>query len=252
VDKNKIELHSPTKILRKYTFLFAKVLRDLRISPDALIAGRLLIFGLGSAYLFYIGTYVSNMLAVLFLFTNFFLGLIGEDLARNFNLKTKLSEFLDANSHYFINSIIIISITIYMFQVEHPLRFIGLFAFFGHSFSVKIFTFLKSTFLISVISENAKMEKFFLQNKPDLISMLLKELMIPKNFVFFLFSSIRYHLILGALLGIMPIMILLYAIMINFQWLTLVVALIYYYKFYNTEKRIIFFKALKALEVKDK
>lgn len=227
-----------TRRLRYLSLNVAKICNKLRISPNFLTITRFFILGCGAAILLFLGGYFYNLLALIFLLTNFFFDLVDGDLARNFGKKTKLGSFLDEYLDTIVINLVLLGITMNLFSSDNPLKYLSLIAISGQALSAKVADIYKEKFGISCVTLHPK---FAIQRKKiDKTSVVLIELLSPRHIYFSIFSTVRYYLILGILFNILPLTISVYAIAINLRWITLFIALCLYYSANLGKKKYIF------------
>jgi len=234
--------------LRSLSTGVAEILNAFGISPNVVTISRFFIFVFPALICFFIGGYFYNFLALFLILVSSFFDLVDGDLARNFNKKTKMGKILDKYLDMISINLILVAIAANLFSSENPLRYFSLFAISGQALSSEISKFYEDKFGISCSKTlSANSELMLNKNRVDSASNILIELLSPSHIFSLLFSTIKYHLIIGILLGILPVMMVFYSIAINFRWITLFIALCVYYST-TSEKKKYLFKTLESIE----
>ena len=246
-EKRKNDRDPAIGMLRNLTARVAEIFNAMGISPNAVTISRFFIFVCPAVICFFIGGYFYNFLGLFLILVSAFFDLVDGDLARNFNKKTKLGEILDKYFDIISINLILAAITLNLFLSENPLRYFSLFAIVGQVLSVEVSKFYEDNFGITCGKiRSSDIELMVNKNRVNLASNILIELLSPSHIFFLLFSTMKYYLIAGILFGILPITIALYAIAINFRWITLFIVLWRYYST-PTDKKKYLFKTLETI-----
>jgi phosphatidylglycerophosphate synthase len=236
IQKTKKNTHSKVSLfLRKYSVIRAHYFIKRWIEPHQIVLGRTVIFWWLSLYFFYQDLYIYHVAWLLTVFLNSFFDMIDGDMARNYNKKTDLWKFLDEwLDGVFLNSLILLFLLKFFlawFQAIYIVWWI--IALFGIIWSTKMTLYIELYFWINCISWHQQVEIDKKNNTWDFISIFLYELITPKYFFLSLFSNFRYYLLIWMLCQQMPLALLIYWIAINIRWISLFIALSYFYKWTN-------------------
>lgn len=237
-----------TILLRKLSVYSASFLNKMSINPNQVTIFRFIFFGVGGAYCFYIGTHVFNIIGVAALLLNYYFDLVDGDLARNYNKKSKLGKFLEELLDPILLCIVIFSIALNLFTNDNIYKYFGLVCLFGQIFSFKMSQYFQYNYNINCVEGSDLLESNLKGKRLDAFSFFIQELVTPKNLLISLFCNFRYYLITGALLGIMPLTISLYAVAINIRWIVLSVFLIILNSNFNIKEKIILINELENIE----
>lgn len=246
--KRKIDRDPTIGMLRKLSGAVAEKFNTVGISPNTVTISRFFIFLCPAVICLSIGGYFYNLLGLFLILVSAFFDLVDGDIARNFNKKTKFGETLDKYLDIVSINLILLAIAINLFSSENPLRYFSLLAIIGQALSVEISKLYADNFGISCVKpRSSDIELMVNKNRVDPASNILIELLSPSHIFSLLFSTVKYYLVVGILFGILPIMITLYSIAVNFRWIILFIAL---WKYYSTpsEKKEYLFKTFEIIE----
>lgn len=230
---------------RKLADIGVNVLKNTKITPNQITITRAIIFVPLIIYFFSRGTHLGNILAFFLSGLNMVCDLLDGNLARAKLLTSKTGAWLDHNLDKITLYLIFIGIIWGSYKsTQNDIFFaVGIFVLFLHSMLINICNDYDAMFGEDLFFNLSLKEDVCRNKKSTLFDKVLVNIFIIHSFWTYLFLAVRYQLIIGAILNIMPYMIIYWSVIFFGRWVFL--SLIYLSLLKKEKSQCVFINELK-------
>ncbi len=187
---------------------FLNLFDKLGVTPNQISLINFFVNNLLAVFFFSRGTYLGNLLGLFFCGLSAIFDYIDGAIAQTKQMQTKLGGWLDPMLDFVWQNMLICAI-IYGVILTKGVTFwlpVGLLTIVGVVISNRMgYQFIKSFGLDAFYKGAPDFVKFLEANKLHLIEIIVINIIIPTKFIFILFFTLRYLIVLGAVFNIMPL-----------------------------------------------
>jgi len=239
-------------LMRKVANFIAKILKNTRITPNAITVLNFLIFTPLIIYFLIRGTHIGILIALFLIFVRAIFDLVDGSLAKMKSLQSKFGAWLDSSLDEVFQNLIFLAVIIGVVNSTGNWQWFlpGLVVLFGQNMANSICARYSHVFGFDDYSGSEKFNNKFLElNKISRLDSFLKNIIVPVNPFYIFFFTCRYLLVLGILFNRLDIFLIAFAITINVRWL--VMYFLYLRYLYNTKSKLYTIKFLNEIEKKE-
>lgn len=199
------------------------------ITPNQVTLGNFLIFAPLVSYLLITGGYRNNILALIALGVSSFLDLMDGEMVRQGKPSSKLGIWYELSLDPLIQGVVIFSIALnVLLNVEANWKYLALLPLFGQGFANYFGLMLNNKFNIDPITEHQPL-KDAVANSPSVVDVVLGNMLVSTHWLFVLLFTLRFHIIVGIILNVLPFTFLLFGVFITIRLLVMYIVLCLHY-----------------------
>lgn len=247
--KTRVDADITLLFLKKYSDKVVRLLGNTPVTPVHISVVSFVLFAPLVAYLFFIGGYVNNMLALIILVVHSFLDLMDGELARYKNLSSRLGIWLELSLDPLIQTLVILSISLNIL-IHYPsdFKYLVFLVILGQSYANILGTMLWAKFKLDPFVGNKAFTD--IAKSTHLLDFFLKNIIVPTHPIFGLFFTMRFLLIIGIITDRVPLAFFTFGIFITIRATVIFFVLSYYYAGSMKIQKYKVFQYLKHSEIK--
>ena len=225
---------------------FVTVLSKSTITPNQITFLNFIIFTPILAYLFFLGGFWNNMLALFIIVINTFFDVLDGGVARKKNMQSKLGEWMENGFDPLTQMIILFSITLHILiqYSGENWKYLALLPLLGQSMANMLGQKLNSEFGLDFAAGNEQLYKLFTYRK-SFADNFLKNMLIPSNLIYSVFFTAKYYLLIGIFFNILHVTYIIFGFFILLRLLFLYLIFSLYYSNLKLENKYATFKFLR-------
>lgn len=220
----------PTLIIqRKLTAPVVTFLANTPITANQITICNFLIFATLSAYFFFKGGFVNNLLGLANIVIYSYFDLVDGGLARQKNIQSSFGHWLDMSLDSMFQTIIMFIITLnILIGGTETWRLMALLPLLGQGIANVLGIRLTLNFGVDAFIGNVTLDKLF-QKKRSFIDHFIKNMVAPTDIFFLSLFTLRFYMLVGIFLNILPYTFILFGIAIIIRALSMYLILSFHY-----------------------
>lgn len=216
-------------VLKKLALPFISFLTKTPITPNQVTILNFTIFVPLASYLFFRGGVVNNLIGLGLIVGYSFFDLIDGELARQKNMQSASGHWFDISLDTILQTMIMFSIALNILMSGNEMwRLMALLPLFGQSIANVLGMRLTLNFGVDPFAGNIRLDDLF-KKKQLVVDVLMKNMIVPTNFFFLTFFTLRFYMIVGIIFNILPFTFVLFGAFILFRSICIYLILTLHY-----------------------
>ena len=227
--KTRVDTDVTLLYMKHYSDKVVKWLVKTPITPNQITIGSFLVFAPSVSYLLLVGGYRNNLIALGLLFLHSFLDLMDGEMVRQGKKSSRLGIWFESSLDPLLQMLVILSIVLHvLLNFSQPWRYLVFFAISGQWLANSLGVRLSYKFKIDPLTGNHEFNNA-LGDSGLAIDRVLKNIIVPSTFIYMLLFTLRFHMIIGILLNILPYTFTIFGFFISFRALVVYLVLTLHY-----------------------
>lgn len=202
--KTRVDTDVTLVFLKRFSDPVVSWLVKTPVTPNQVTLGSFLIFAPLTAYLLFKGGYLYNFLALGVLFLHSFLDLMDGEMVRQGKPSSKLGIWFEFSLDPLMQQIVIYSIALHTLVVlPMGLNLLALLPLFGQGWANSLGLLLSVKFKIDPLTGQKEFNDLVGGSKYYL-DFVLKNIIVPSHWLFVMLFTLRFYLVVGIFLNILP------------------------------------------------
>ena len=230
IKKTRVDSDMTLVWLKKLADIVVNVLLKTPVTPNQVTLANFLIFAPLASYLLFVGDYVHNLLALFVLIISSFIDLVDGELARQSKRVSKLGAWYESSLDPLTQSMVIFSIALHiLFYIPADWKYLALLPLFSQGFANYLGITFSNLFKIDPLTGNPELNESANRSHSG-IDFLLRNIIVPTHWLFILLFTLRFHMIIGILLNVLPFTFLVFGVFITIRVMVMYLVLCLHYK----------------------
>lgn len=206
--------------MRTFSTNASKLFKKSKITPNQITASRI-VFYPPMFYFFYQGTYLGNILGLICILLYSMLDAIDGDLAKLKGMISELGGWLDHNLDKIMVFTVLTAIILGSYNITQNkiYFFVGFIVLFSQAMIVNFSSEFTNTFGENIIFDPTLIKAVDDNKKASLLDKILVNAFVFHNFWPYFIFTLRYHILIGTIFGIMRYMVFYWAVILSIRWI---------------------------------
>lgn len=248
--KTRVDTDITLVFMKRFSDKIVQLLVKTPITPVQISVISFLVTAPLVTYLFIIGSWTANIIALTILIIHSFLDLMDGELARQKKMSSRLGIWLEVSLDPLMQTIVILSISLnILLNVQSNFKYLIFLVLFGQAFANILGTMLQTKFKIDPLTGNRIFNNAVGESRHS-FDFVLKNIVVPSHPVFVLFFTLRFFVIIGIIINRLPLTFILFGFFIVIRAFVLFTVLTIHYTDHPINRRLAIFKYLTQAEDK--